>query len=126
MAVAEPYTPPAPAAPRRLRLPLRRRTGGASRTRGRKRDIAAASLLAIITLIAVLAPVLAPYNTTQPVGLPQLPPGSSGFPLGTDAIGRDVLSRVLIGWQSSWFAALAVIASGLLIGGPIRPVAGGG
>ena len=29
------------------------------------------------------------------------------------SIGRDILSRVLLGWRSSWFAALAVIASGL-------------
>jgi peptide/nickel transport system permease protein len=125
MAVAEPYVPPSAAPPARQRWrpggPRYRprsvaRAGGAAR-RSRALSIAAASLLAVITLIALLAPVLAPYSTIQPVGMPQLSPGSSGFLLGTDAIGRDVLSRVLIGWQSSWFAALAVIASGLLIGG---------
>ncbi len=68
--------------------------------------------------------MLAPHNPIQPAGLPQLPPGSGGFLLGTDSIGRDILSRVLIGWRSSWFAALAVIASGLLIGGTIGLVAG--
>jgi peptide/nickel transport system permease protein len=136
MAVAEPYTPSG-AAPRRWGWRPGRpgRPGGAgqaghaarrSRAAGRasKRDIAAASLLAIITLVALLAPVLAPYSTIQPVGLPQLPPGSSGFLLGTDAIGRDILSRVLIGWRSSWFAALAVIGSGLVIGGVIGLMAG--
>lgn len=127
MAVAEPYTPPATTGGgwRAGRPPKRGMTSqarGASRARGR--DIAAASLLGVITLIAVLAPVLAPHSTIQPVGMPQLPPGSGGFPLGTDAIGRDILSRVLIGWQSSWFAALAVIASGLVIGGLIGLVAG--
>jgi peptide/nickel transport system permease protein len=35
-----------------------------------------------------------------------------------------VLSRVLYGWRSSWFAALGVIASGLLIGGLIGLIAG--
>jgi peptide/nickel transport system permease protein len=132
MAVAEPYSPQGPAVRRRWRPggPGAGQPGRAARSRGRaagrarKWDIAAASLLVIITLVAVLAPVLAPYSTIQPVGLPQLPPGSSGFLLGTDAIGRDVLSRVLIGWQSSWFAALAVIASGLLIGGLIGLIAG--
>ncbi len=132
MAVAEPYTPQGPAARRRWR-PGATRPGQArsqARSRGRaggharRRDIAAASLLAISTLVAVLAPVLAPYSTIQPVGMPQLPPGSGGFLLGTDAIGRDVLSRVLIGWQSSWFAALAVIASGLIVGGLIGLAAG--
>ena len=126
MAVAEPYTPPGTAAPRRWRpgAPRAGNSRGRIASRARKRDIAAASLLVIITLIALLAPVLAPYSTIQPAGLPQLPPGSSGFLLGTDAIGRDVLSRVLIGWRSSWFAALAVIASGLFIGGLIGLVSG--
>jgi peptide/nickel transport system permease protein len=130
MAVAEPYTPPAEA-PGRWRLGRPRQQGkqgmnswARRASRARRRDIAAASLLGIVTLVAVLAPVLAPYSTIQPVGLPQLPPGSGGFLLGTDAIGRDILSRVLIGWQSSWFAALAVIASGLFIGGLVGLVAG--
>jgi peptide/nickel transport system permease protein len=89
-----------------------------------KTDIAAASLLPLITLIALLAPVLEPDNPIQPAGLPQLPPGSSGFLLGTDAIGRDVLSRILAGWESSWFAALVVVGSGLVIGGLIGLIAG--
>jgi peptide/nickel transport system permease protein len=125
MAVAEPYAAGGPSVPRRLR-PGAPAARNRARARGRARilDIAAASLLAVVTLVAVLAPVLAPYSVIQPVGLPQLPPGSLGFLLGTDAIGRDVLSRVLIGWQSSWFAALAVIASGLVIGGLVGLVAG--
>ena len=116
MAVAEPYLAPAPGATRRRRiLPA---------TAGRRLDWAAAGLLVPVTLIALLARLLAPHDPIQPVGLPQLPPGSGGFLLGTDSIGRDVLSRVLIGWQSSWFAALAVIASGLIIGGLIGLIAG--
>jgi peptide/nickel transport system permease protein len=114
MAVAEPYLSPARGAARWRLLPVGSRV----------LDWAAAGLLVIVTLIALLAPVLAPHNPIQPVGLPQLPPGSSGFLLGTDSIGRDVLSRVLTGWQSSWFAAVAVIASGLLIGGVIGLAAG--
>jgi peptide/nickel transport system permease protein len=120
MAVAEPYLAPSPAsAPGRGTSRWRLLPGG-----GRWPDWAAAGLLVVVTLIALLAPVLAPHNPIQPAGLPQLPPGSGGFLLGTDSIGRDILSRVLIGWRSSWFAALAVIASGLLIGGTIGLVAG--
>jgi peptide/nickel transport system permease protein len=116
MAVAEPYI--APATP-----PARRGRPAILRAHGRL-DVAAASLLVLVTLIALLAPVLAPHNPIQPVGLPMQSPGSGGFLLGTDSIGRDILSRVLFGWRSSWFAALAVIASGLLIGGLIGLVAG--
>src|SRR5258707_2387441 len=115
MAVAEPYLAPVPGASRRHILPA----GG-----GRLLDWAAAGLLVPVTLIALLAPVLAPRNPIQPVGLPQLPPGSGGFLLGTDSIGRDILSRVVIGWRSSWFSALAVIASGLIVGGLIGLLAG--
>lgn len=80
--------------------------------------------LALITLIAVLAPQLAPYDPTEAVGAPFLTPFSPGFPLGTDDVGRDLLSRVLFGIQSSWVAAFIVIASGVLVGGIIGLVAG--
>jgi peptide/nickel transport system permease protein len=110
MAVAEPYVP----APARGRFRTLARRPAA---RGRRRDWAAAGLLVLVTAIALLAPVLAPDNPIQPAGMPLLPPRSAGFLLGTDSIGRDILSRTLAGWESSWFAALAVIASGLLIGG---------
>jgi peptide/nickel transport system permease protein len=115
MAVAEPYIPATPSRARRGRPVIR--------AHGRL-DIAAAGLLVLVTLIALLAPVLAPHDPIQPVGMPMQAPGSGGFLLGTDSIGRDILSRVLFGWRSSWFAALAVIASGLLIGGLIGLVAG--
>ena len=117
MAVAEPYLP-APAWGR-FRATARR-----AASHGRRRDWAAAGLLLLVTAIALLAPVLEAHSPIQPAGMPLLPPGSSGFLLGSDSIGRDILSRVLAGWESSWFAALAVIASGLLAGGLIGLAAG--
>jgi peptide/nickel transport system permease protein len=126
MAAAEPYIPPA--TPRRFRPSARSpRSAWSARNKASsasKADLAAASLLVVVTLIALLAPLLEPHNPIQPVGMPQQPPGSGGFLLGTDAIGRDILSRVLAGWASSWFAALIVIASGLLVGGLIGLIAG--
>jgi len=81
-------------------------------------------LLGAVTLVALLAPLLAPYDPVQPVGDLNLAPFSPGHLLGTDQIGRDLLSRTLIGVQVSWFSALAVVASGLLIGGTVGLVAG--
>jgi peptide/nickel transport system permease protein len=81
------------------------------------------SLLALICLVAVFAPLLAPHTATVPAGRPFLAPGGA-FPLGTDEVGRDVLSRVLYGVRSSWLSSLVVIASGLLVGGLIGLVAG--
>lgn len=85
---------------------------------------AAAGLLVLVTLVALLAPALAPHDPLQPAGVPQQAPGSSGFLLGSDSIGRDILSRVLYGLRTSWFAALAVIASGVVVGGLVGLVAG--
>jgi peptide/nickel transport system permease protein len=82
------------------------------------------SLLVLTTLIALFARILAPHDPVQPVGGLNLPPGSDGFPFGTDAIGRDMLSRTLYGIQASWFSALLVVAVGLLIGGVIGVIAG--
>lgn len=81
-------------------------------------------LLILTTVIAALAPVLAPYNPVQPVGDLNLPPLSPAHLLGTDQIGRDLLSRTLLGIRASWFSALAVVASGLVIGGSVGLVAG--
>ena len=44
--------------------------------------------------------------------MPLQAPGENGFLLGTDSVGRDILSRVLYGVRSSWFAALVVVAVG--------------
>jgi peptide/nickel transport system permease protein len=81
-------------------------------------------LLIVVTLVALLAQVLAPDNPIQPVGALNLPPFSPGHLLGTDSIGRDLLSRTLIGVQASWFSSLAIVASGLVIGGTVGLIAG--
>lgn len=82
------------------------------------------ALVILVTLIVVAVPLLAPHDPLMPVGMPLQPPGANGFLLGTDSVGRDILSRVLYGARSSWFAALAVVALGLLIGGLVGLIAG--
>jgi peptide/nickel transport system permease protein len=114
MAVAEAYAPT---------IPVRGGKAKAARARSRL-DLATAGLLALVTLIALAAPLLAPHNPLSPAGQPELKPGQGGFLLGSDTVGRDILSRVLYGLRSSWLAALAVVALGLLIGGLIGLVAG--
>jgi len=116
MAVAEAFTPAAPARTRRARAkPVR--------SRGRV-DVLAAGLLLLVTVIALAAPLLAPHGPLEPVGMPESPPGVEGFLLGSDSIGRDILSRVLFGLRSSWLAALVVVGLGLLFGGAVGLVAG--
>ncbi len=84
----------------------------------------AISVLIAVTLIALLAPVLAPDNPLVPVDQPFLQPFTVAHLLGTDSVGRDVLSRVLLGVRSSWLSAIAVILFGVIIGGTVGMIAG--
>jgi peptide/nickel transport system permease protein len=99
-----------------------------------RRDRAAmfgAALIALITLAAIFAPLLAPHDPTeqfrdgltldgQPIPSTLLTEGSWHFPLGTDANGRDLLSRILYGARVSLvvgvLANLLAVAIGALIG----------
>jgi peptide/nickel transport system permease protein len=73
--------------------------------------------------VAVLGPFFAPYAPTALVGLPLDPPSPAHW-LGTDQLGRDVLSRVLTGGRSVLIlAALAVVVT-FAIGGPLGMLAG--
>lgn len=79
--------------------------------------------LAAMFFIAIFAHLLAPYDPLVPAGKAMTAPSAANW-LGTDTVGRDVLSRVLVGMSTSWWGALAVVASGVLIGGLIGLVAG--
>jgi len=85
---------------------------------------AGVSLVVVVTVVAVTVPLIAPHSPLTPVGLPLQAPGRNGFLLGTDSIGRDILSRVLYGVRASWMAALVVVAVGLMIGGLVGLIAG--
>jgi peptide/nickel transport system permease protein len=82
------------------------------------------SLVLVVTVVAVAVPLIAPHDPLTPVGVPLQAPGRNGFLLGTDSIGRDILSRVLYGVRASWIAALVVVAVGLMIGGLVGLIAG--
>ena len=82
------------------------------------------SLVIVVTLAAIAVPILEPHDPLMPVGMPLQAPGQNGFLLGSDSVGRDILSRVLYGARSSWFAALVVVGVGLLIGGLVGLIAG--
>jgi len=86
-------------------------------------DRLALGALALVTLLALLGPTLAPHDPLSAAGPANHPP-SFTYPLGTDEVGRDMFSRVLTGLQSTWLAAFGVIAAGVLIGGGIGVIAG--
>jgi peptide/nickel transport system permease protein len=86
-------------------------------------DRIALGCLVAITLMAFVTPWIAPDHPNVVAGDSFVHPGSK-FLLGTDEVGRDIFSRVLYGLRTSWFSALAVIASGVVIGGTIGLIAG--
>jgi peptide/nickel transport system permease protein len=79
--------------------------------------------VAAVVIITVFAHRIAPYAPNLPVDIPLTGPSAHHW-FGTDEVGRDMFSRVLVGMESSWWGAMVVIASGVFIGGLIGLVAG--
>ena len=83
-------------------------------------------MVAIVLLAALVAPVVSPHDPTQHHrDIRFLPPmwsaeGRAAFPLGTDQLGRDVLSRLLVGSRIS----VLVGVTSVVIGGTIGAVLG--
>ncbi|MEM9048492.1 MAG: ABC transporter permease subunit [Pseudomonadota bacterium] len=75
-----------------------------------------ALLVAVLVFVALIGPLLAPHDPTA-IDIPQrLSPPSAQWPLGTDAFGRDILSRLLYGARWSLGLAFLVSVIGLCIG----------
>lgn len=80
------------------------------------RLLAAVTLLALIVLLSIFAPVLAPYDPTEIHIKDKLKGPCAAYPLGTDSLGRDMLSRALYGGRSSILLALAATTLSMLFG----------
>lgn len=82
-------------------------------------------LVIFFTLCALLADVLAPYEpTTMKSGALKLPPGSPEHLLGTDDLGRDILSRLLHGARLSLMIGASVVFLSCSVGTLLGLVAG--
>jgi peptide/nickel transport system permease protein len=93
----------------------------------RTNKLAFIGLLSILlaVAIAILSPLIAPYDPTQ-MDTPNrfAPPGSPGHLLGTDEFGRDVLSRILVGSRVSLLVAAVSVGLATLGGGSVGIIAG--
>jgi len=95
------------------------------RLREDKVTIACMVVLALIILSALFADVLAPADPYKTSMLKRLKPiGTEGFPLGTDELGRDMLSRLLHGGRLSLHMGITPVIYALLIGGALGLAAG--
>jgi peptide/nickel transport system permease protein len=78
--------------------------------------IASAVVIAIATFVAIFGPLLAPYSPTLPnLSLAWIGP-TGGHLLGFDVQGRDVLSRLIVGAQTSMLGPLVVVIVSMITG----------
>ncbi|MDR1241449.1 MAG: ABC transporter permease [Deltaproteobacteria bacterium] len=92
----------------------------------RKNPLFWAGLLVVagVALAAVFAPVLAPYDPNLRHVQYKLVPPSGLFPLGTDSLGRDVLSRMFFGARVSLWVGFVAVSISIAIGVTLGLLAG--
>ncbi len=94
--------------------------------KGKLMETAGALMITLLVIIAIGAPLLAPHDPAQAVaetfGDPAGP--SRAFPLGTDELGRDVLSRIIWGARISLEVAVTAMVVTMVIGVAIGLLAG--
>jgi peptide/nickel transport system permease protein len=82
------------------------------------------ALAVTMVLIALAAPWIAPFDPNDQNVLLKLEPPSAGHLFGTDAFGRDVLSRVIYGARISLFVGAFATLAGIVIGTIVGVVSG--
>ena len=92
--------------------------------RSDKRAALSLGFLLMLVLIALAAPWIAPYSPiVQDANLPLAEPDSAHL-LGTDDLGRDVLSRLIHGAPATLYASFLAVSIATLIGVPVGLLAG--
>ncbi|MBW1960832.1 MAG: ABC transporter permease [Deltaproteobacteria bacterium] len=81
-------------------------------------------ILIIVTISAVFAPLLAPYDPRQQSVKERLQGPSAKHWLGTDQFGRDIFSRIIYGGRLSIIVGFVSVSVGLIIGGSIGLLSG--
>ncbi len=86
------------------------------RLKRNKAAIVGGVIVFLFVLVALLAPILAPYPPNEGDLALRLKPPSAAHWLGTDALGRDILSRVIYGAQVSLQIQVAAVLIALVLG----------
>ena len=84
----------------------------------------AAILFALLVVLAIAGPAIAPYDPLASNAAAALQPPSAQHWFGTDALGRDMLSRVMVATRLDLGIALAAVAASFVIGLPLGLAAG--
>jgi peptide/nickel transport system permease protein len=86
------------------------------RLKRNKAALAGGAIVAVFVLVALTAPLIAPYPPDEGDLGQRLKPPSAAHWLGTDALGRDVLSRIIYGAQVSLQIQLVAVLIALVLG----------
>jgi len=98
----------------RVRSPMRQ---ALRRLRRDRVAVGAAILLILLALLSLLAPVLAPKDPFETdLAMRLAPIGTPGYPLGTDDLGRDILSRLIWGGRVSLLVGLGAVLVAMILG----------
>ncbi|RLI45763.1 ABC transporter permease [Candidatus Bathyarchaeota archaeon] len=89
-----------------------------------KASIVGAIITSIVVLIAIFAPLISPYNPKTLNYEMSYHPPSKEFLLGTDSLGRDILSCIFWGARTSLFVAIIAVTIEILIGILIGGISG--
>ena len=84
------------------------------------------ALVVIVVASAIFAPLIVPYDPTAPMVGPRLAPPSWQHLLGTDQLGRDIFSRIVMGGRVALMVALAALGAALTAGIALGLIAGYG
>lgn len=101
---------------RRVPLPQRLLKGLGRFCSSKPLGAAGAGVVIIMALVAISAEVIAPHDPLQLNPRLKLMAPSATFVLGTDELGRDLLSRIIFGSRSALFIGFSVLATGTLFG----------
>jgi len=102
-----------------------RRAGARDRLLRDGGAIGGVCVVGVIAAVSILAPVLSPYDPDAVDAAIRLAPiGSPAHLLGTDDLGRDILSRLLWGGRVSLVVGLAPVAIALLVGVSLGAISG--
>src|SRR5262245_56633936 len=79
-----------------------------------------AVLVGLVLGVAILSFVWTPYDPAQlNVRARLLPAGTPGYPLGTDKLGRDLLTHIIVGARNSLYVSIVATFIALLVGATI-------
>jgi peptide/nickel transport system permease protein len=82
------------------------------------------AVVILFSIAAVTAPLISPYNPTATNWLAVREPSSTAHLLGTDELGRDVLSRIIWGSRASLLVAITSVLLAIAVGVPLGLISG--